>query len=369
MKGLLPVHFYIPKNSLPEKGLAMGMRIPDIKKICEDGVSGLWFDSENGDDTALCTKLTELTSASVVPVINRQDLIPVYLKSGVSGIAVKPSMSKKLLRYKDRLSGGGICVYLRVDENDFESAGGPLPMYEEIKSSYTDLKDGGIRDIFINAFHSDTIVYFNINRRLKTDLGSRHVISTGSPLAAHPHTGRGEDNEPKYVSRIVGLGCLFYEEIGDIVLLTLSQGLSATYRNLRAQFDSARKVLGPLGFFPTGITVISCPTCGRCSMDLVGMAHKIDSAMKKLEKNYNRDGIRVEDTGGITVAVMGCNVNGPGEARNANLGIAGRKDGSGVIFKNGRPFKSLPESRLVDELVIHTKNLIEERLAGHIKQK
>ena len=101
-------------------------------------------------------------------------------------------------------------------------------------------------------------------------------------------------------------------------------------------------------------------------MDLVGIADKIDHAMKKLERDYVLEGKRVEDTGGITVAVMGCNVNGPGEARNADIGIAGRKDGSGVIFKNGRPFKSLPAGRLVEELVHQTKNLIEDRLTGNM---
>ena len=103
-------------------------------------------------------------------------------------------------------------------------------------------------------------------------------------------------------------------------------------------------------------------------MDLIDIAGGINSALKELEKAYTREGMKVEDTGGITVAVMGCNVNGPGEARNADLGIAGRKDGSAVIFKNGRPFKSLPEERVVDELVLHTKNLIDERLAGRSKQ-
>ena len=72
---------------------------------------------------------------------------------------------------------------------------------------------------------------------------------------------------------------------------------------------------------------------------------------------------RLEDTGGITVAVMGCNVNGHSEARSADIRIAGRKDGTEVIFKNGQPFKTLPEDKLVDELIIHTKNLIDERLS------
>ncbi len=372
MKSAVPVHFYIPKNSLEK-----GKHLPDVKKICEEGIGALWLETENRYGAGQAGKLAGSTGAAVVPVINDPALIPGILDSGAKGIAIKPAGVRELLRHGGRLSGGGICVYLRVDDNDFISAGGFSTLLEEIKTSFLALSSGGIRDISINAFHSDTVVHFNINRLLKKSLGARHVISsrtvnrlsrTVNRLSGPVSACGGEGREKEIVARSVSLGSLFYEKIGDTVLLMLPPGLPATYANLREQLDITRKTLGPLGFFPTGITVISCPTCGRCNMDLIDIAGEINSALKELEKAYTREGMKVEDTGGITVAVMGCNVNGPGEARNADLGIAGRKDGSAVIFKNGRPFKSLPEERVVDELVLHTKNLIDERLAGRSKQ-
>jgi (E)-4-hydroxy-3-methylbut-2-enyl-diphosphate synthase len=354
MKSPAPVHLYIPENSLEQ-----GKHLSDVKRICDEGIDGLWLETGDLHDPGPAGELASSTRTKVVQVLKMSTRLPGFLDSGTDGLAVKPSIVKDLLRYRNILVRGGTRVYLCVDNNDVASAGGFSGLLKKIEHSYNILKDSGICNIYINAFHSDTVVHFNINRYLKKRLGAPHVISTGPVSTGHWKSGKKSN-----VALPVVLGALFYEEAGDIVLLTLPPGLSAAYPNLREQLDITRKTLGPLGFFPTGITVISCPTCGRCNMDLIGMAGEITSALKDLEITYSREGRKVEDTGGITVAVMGCNVNGPGEARNADLGIAGRKDGSAVIFKNGSPVKSLPGGRVVDELVLHTKNLIDERLAG-----
>jgi (E)-4-hydroxy-3-methylbut-2-enyl-diphosphate synthase len=94
-------------------------------------------------------------------------------------------------------------------------------------------------------------------------------------------------------------------------------------------------------------------------LDIEKMTKRISGKLKVLEEEYNQQGKRLEDVGGITVAVMGCNVNGPGEARNADIGIAGRKNKTGVLFKEGTPLKTLPENELIDELIMHTKALID----------
>jgi hypothetical protein len=359
MKGGLPVHFYIP-----EKSLEQGEPIPDLEKLRGDGVTCLWLESEKADEASPASKIAASGALPVVSVINNPALVPALLKSGVSGIAVRTSKVRELLRHVKSLSNRGVDVYLLVDERDISLAGGYLSVFDEIKMFVLGLREGGIGGVYINASHSDTVANFNINKHLKALLGARHVISAVDPVGGHR-----KGVEKNTSARAAGLAGLFYEEIGDVLLLRLPHGLRATRANLLAQLEPARKALGPLGFFPTGITVISCPTCGRCGMDLVGMTGTIDRALKDLEREFAREGRRVEDTGGITVAVMGCNVNGPGEAKGADLGIAGRNDGSGVIFRNGRPFKSLPEGKLVDELVLHTKNLIEDRLAVRFRSK
>lgn len=86
-----------------------------------------------------------------------------------------------------------------------------------------------------------------------------------------------------------------------------------------------------------GIRLVSCPTCGRTNIDLISLANEVEKRISGIDRN-------------ITVAVMGCVVNGPGEAREADLGIAGG-DGEGLIFRRGEILRKVPQERLVDELM------------------
>ena len=86
-----------------------------------------------------------------------------------------------------------------------------------------------------------------------------------------------------------------------------------------------------------GIQFISCPTCGRTKIDLIGLANQVQEALRDCKKN-------------LTVAVMGCVVNGPGEAREADIGIAGG-NGEGLLFKKGQVLRKVPEERLLQELL------------------
>ncbi|MCL2201984.1 MAG: flavodoxin-dependent (E)-4-hydroxy-3-methylbut-2-enyl-diphosphate synthase, partial [Oscillospiraceae bacterium] len=92
-----------------------------------------------------------------------------------------------------------------------------------------------------------------------------------------------------------------------------------------------------------GYELISCPTCGRCGIDLIPMAEEVERRLAQLEAELSDSSLR------ISVAVMGCVVNGPGEASAADYGIAGGKD-EGVIFKRGQIVKKVPANKLVDEL-------------------
>lgn len=87
--------------------------------------------------------------------------------------------------------------------------------------------------------------------------------------------------------------------------------------------------------------LVSCPTCGRTRIDLISLAQKVEAAIKDLDKD-------------ITVAVMGCVVNGPGEAREADIGIAGG-DGCAVLFKKGEVIRKIPEDKILEELIAEIK--------------
>ncbi|MBP5624735.1 MAG: flavodoxin-dependent (E)-4-hydroxy-3-methylbut-2-enyl-diphosphate synthase [Lachnospiraceae bacterium] len=127
----------------------------------------------------------------------------------------------------------------------------------------------------------------------------------------------------------IGLGVILYDGIGDTIRVSLTE-------DPVEEIKAARIILRTLGLRKEGIEVISCPTCGRTKIDLIGLAKKAES----LAEQYPLS---------IKLAVMGCAVNGPGEAREAEIGIAGG-DGEGLIFKKGTIVKKVPESQLFDAL-------------------
>ena len=127
-----------------------------------------------------------------------------------------------------------------------------------------------------------------------------------------------------------GIGGLLLRDIGDTVRISLTD-------NPVSEVIAAKNLLKALGIRNDGIRFISCPTCGRTAIDLIGIA----AAAEKRFANVNKN---------ITVAIMGCIVNGPGEASAADIGIAGGK-GSGVLFKHGEIlYKNIPEEKLLDVL-------------------
>ncbi len=128
----------------------------------------------------------------------------------------------------------------------------------------------------------------------------------------------------------VGLGILLAEGIGDTIRVSLSSDPAEEVR-------VAYEILKSLGLRERGPNIVSCPTCGRCEIDIRGLAAEVETLLKDIEKP-------------ITVAVMGCIVNGPGEAREADVGIAGGK-GTGLLFKKGKIVKRLKESELLDALM------------------
>ena len=125
----------------------------------------------------------------------------------------------------------------------------------------------------------------------------------------------------------VGLGIILYQGIGDTIRVSLTG-------NPVEEIKSAKMILKALGLRKGGAEIVSCPTCGRTDIDLIGLEEKVN---KLLEEYMELD---------IKVAVMGCVVNGPGEAREADLGICGGKN-AGLIIKKGEIVKRLPESELL----------------------
>lgn len=136
--------------------------------------------------------------------------------------------------------------------------------------------------------------------------------------------------ERALIKSAMGIGMLLSEGIGDTIRVSLT---ADPVDEVWAAFE----ILRSLGLRERGIELISCPTCGRCEIDLIKTAEEVDRQIRHLEKP-------------MKVAVMGCVVNGPGEAREADLGIAGGR-GTGLLFKHGEIIKKVPEEMLVATLL------------------
>ncbi len=132
------------------------------------------------------------------------------------------------------------------------------------------------------------------------------------------------------IKSAMGIGALLLDGIGDTLRVSLTDDpVEEVY--------AAKDILKAAGLRKDGVDIISCPTCGRTRIDLIGLVNQVDAALKDCKKP-------------ITVAVMGCVVNGPGEAREADIGIAGG-DGCGMIFEKGRQVAKLPYDELLPELL------------------
>ena len=132
------------------------------------------------------------------------------------------------------------------------------------------------------------------------------------------------------IKSAVGLGVILYQGIGDTIRVSLTGDPVEEIR-------SAKLILQTLGLRQSGIKVVSCPTCGRTNIDVIGLANRVEQMVTKY------------DDLNLTVAVMGCVVNGPGEAREADLGIAGG-NGEGLLIKKGEIVRKVPEEQLLSAL-------------------
>lgn len=142
------------------------------------------------------------------------------------------------------------------------------------------------------------------------------------------------------IKSAVGIGTLLAEGIGDTIRVSLTG-------DPLAEIDAGFEILKSLGLRQHGPTLVSCPTCGRTCWSLEKVAKEVEARLAEIPEP-------------ITVAVMGCVVNGPGEAREADVGIAGGK-GEGLLFRKGQILRKVPEARLVEELFEEIQKITDER--------
>jgi (E)-4-hydroxy-3-methylbut-2-enyl-diphosphate synthase len=161
-------------------------------------------------------------------------------------------------------------------------------------------------------------------------------LKTDYPL----HVGVTEAGtyEAGMVKSAIGIGSLLLKGIGDTIRVSLTD-------NPVKEVEVAKQILRSCGLDEDYVEVVSCPTCGRCSWESMGLAAKVTEFVKPYKKRAK-------------IAVMGCVVNGPGEAKDADLGIAGG-NGSCLLFKKGEPYKKVAVEQAEEELFKEIKALLE----------
>jgi len=193
------------------------------------------------------------------------------------------------------------------------------------------LEDVGYNEIKISLKASDPLMMIEAYRILAEQV--EYPFHLGVTEAGTPSIGT--------IKSAVGLGTLLAEGIGDTIRVSLAADPVEEVR-------VGREILKSLRLKKEGLTFVACPSCGRADVDLVGLAKTVEERMLPYS---NLD---------IHVAVMGCEVNGPGEARAADLGVAGGK-GIGLIFKRGEIIRKVPEAQIVDALMEEVEKFAAEK--------
>ncbi|MDP2278093.1 MAG: flavodoxin-dependent (E)-4-hydroxy-3-methylbut-2-enyl-diphosphate synthase [Nitrospirota bacterium] len=252
------------------------------------------------------------------------------IKQGVDGLRINPGNIGTKWKVKEVVASAKdnrIPIRIGVNAGSLEKEllqkyGHPKPeaLVESAVGHIRILEDMNFRDIKVSLKASNVPTTIEAYRLFSKKYN--YPLHVGISEAGPPSTG--------IIKSSIGIGILLSEGIGDTIRVSLTADPAEEVR-------VAYGILRTLGIREKGAEIISCPTCGRCNIDLRGLAKKVEARLKKIDKP-------------ITVAVMGCVVNGPGEAREADFGIAGGKK-RGILFKKGKIIKQVKEEELLDALL------------------
>ena len=182
----------------------------------------------------------------------------------------------------------------------------------------------------IEKFDYDQIAISIKSSDVPTMIEAYRLAAEQCPYALHLGVTEAGTARMGLIKSAVGIGSLLCDGIGDSIRVSLTA-------DPVEEIAAAKDILKAIGLRKNGVNIVSCPTCGRTKIDLIGLANKVEEALKDCEKS-------------LTVAVMGCAVNGPGEAREADIGVAGG-DGCALLFKKGQILRKIPEDRVLEELL------------------
>lgn len=262
------------------------------------------------------------------------------IRNGVDKIRINPGNIGDIDRVKkvvDTAKEYGVPIRVGVNSGSVEREllakyGGPTAdaLVESALNKVRIVEDMNYDNMVISIKSSDVLL--SIDSYIKISSQTNYPLHLGITEAGTKYVGT--------VKSAVGIGTLLYMGIGDTIRVSLTD-------NPVEEISAAREILKSLKLIEGGIEIISCPTCGRTNVNLIEVAEQLEKAVKNIKTKRT-----------IKVAVMGCAVNGPGEAREADVGIAGGKD-EFLLFVKGEVVKKIPQKNAIEELIKFLKQMEE----------
>jgi (E)-4-hydroxy-3-methylbut-2-enyl-diphosphate synthase len=319
-----------------------------LQQIAELAASGCQIVRVAVPDTDDAAALPDIARKSTIPVIAdihfQWKYVIAALEAGCHGVRVNPGNIKK---FDDKIGliaqeagARGVPIRIGVNAGSLEPSilkkygrATPEALVESALWECSLFEEHGFRDIKISVKHNDPVVMINAYRQLAEQCD--YPLHLGVTEAGPAFQGT--------IKSCVGIGTLLAEGIGDTIRVSLSVPPVE-------EVKVGLAILESLGLRQRRLEIVSCPSCGRAEVDVYRLAAEVEAAL---------EGMTVP----IRVAVMGCVVNGPGEAREADLGVASGK-GKGQIFVRGEVIKTVPESQIVETLIEEAMRIAEQMEAA-----
>ena len=306
--------------------------IADVKRLASYGAELVRFAVP---DMAAAKGLKAVVAASPVPIVADihfdYTLALESVRSGVQGLRINPGnigSDDKVVKVVEAVRSRNIPIRIGINA-------GSLP--EDILKAHgghptaAGMVEGALRHVRI----LENLGYHNMVISLKASevplmIEAYTELADKVPYALHLGVTEAGLIREGSIKSAIGIGYLLYNGIGDTIRVSLTGDPAE-------EVKAGQLILSSLGLRSFGPVLISCPTCGRTQIDLIRLANEVEAAISHL-------------TVPLKIAVMGCVVNGPGEAREADFGIAGGR-GKGIVFSHGKVLRTVPEEQLVPSLL------------------
>lgn len=334
MGGIAPISI---QSMLSVPAWDIKASVKQAKDLEEAGCEIIRAAIPNKESVKLITALKENVKTPIVADIHFDyKLALASADAGVDKIRINPGNignEEKIKLVVDKCKEKNIPIRIGVNSGSLE---------KEILEKYGSPTPEALCESAL--YHASLLEKFNFtNIVLSMKSSSVPIMVKAYEVAAEKcdyplHLGVTEAGTEKMgiIKSAAGIGALLLNNIGDTIRVSLTA-------DPIKEIEAAKDILKAIDIRKEGIQFISCPTCGRTEIDLISLANEAQERLK----NYNKN---------ISVAIMGCPVNGPGEAKEADIGIAGGK-GFGILFKKGKVLYKVPENQLIDKLIEEIEKL------------